>query len=135
MKTVRSFVALPREDRALLLKALVTLVLARVALHLLPLARVRAWATRPGPPGAAAGRIAWAVSAASRRMPGTSCLISAFALQRLLSRAGHESELHIGVARRGQEFAAHAWVVCEGRILIGEREDDPYTPLVAWPAA
>jgi hypothetical protein len=106
-----------------------------VALHLLPLARVRAWATRRGAAGAAASRIAWAVSAASRRMPGTSCLISAFALQRLLSRAGHESELHIGVAMHGQKFAAHAWVVCEGRILIGAREDDPYTPLVAWPAA
>jgi hypothetical protein len=135
MKTIASFAALTREDRTLLLKAGATLVLVRLALHLLPLARVRAWATRRGRAGAAAGRIAWAVSAASRRMPGTSCLIAAFALQRLLSRAGHESELHIGVAKREEKFAAHAWVVCEGRILIGAREDDPYTPLVAWPAA
>jgi hypothetical protein len=135
MKTIASLVALSREDRALLLKAVGTLVLVHLALHLLPLARVRAWATRRGRRGAAAERIAWAVSAASRRMPGTSCLMSAFALQRLLSRAGHESELHIGVAKREGKLAAHAWVECDGRILIGAREDDPYTPLLAWPGA
>jgi hypothetical protein len=135
MKVIVSFAALPRGDRTLLLKAIATIVLVRAALHLLPLIRVRAWATRRGPRGPSADRIAWAVAAASRRIPGTSCLIAAFALQRLLSRAGHESELHIGVAKRAQKLAAHAWVVCEGQILIGAREDDPYTPLVAWPAA
>jgi hypothetical protein len=135
MKTIASLMALARGDRALLLKAVGMLVLVRFALHLLPLARLRAWATRRGAHEAPVDRIVWAVSAASRRMPGTSCLISAFALQRLLSRAGYASELHIGVAKRDEKLAAHAWVVCEGRILIGAHDDDPYTPLVAWPAA
>ena len=63
------------------------------------------------------------------------CLASAFALQRLLSREGHASELHIGVARDGAGFAAHAWLTSAGRILVGEEEREAYKPLVAWPSA
>jgi hypothetical protein len=78
--------------------------------------------------------IVWAVAAMARRVPGCTCLVSALALQRLLSRHGHVSELHVGVARQGERFSAHAWLVGDGRILIGETEGETYAPLLAWRA-
>jgi Transglutaminase-like superfamily len=127
-----SFLALPPSDRLLLLRACLTLVFARTALRLLPLAWLRAWAGRRGDGGTPVDRVAWAVSAVSRRLTGTTCLASAFALQRLLAREGHASDLHIGVAKRQTLLAAHAWIVCEGRVLIGEHESGDYTHLLAW---
>jgi hypothetical protein len=135
MRAAASFLALSRSDRALLLRTIAALVLVRFALGMLPLARLRAWAMRMGSGTLPVDRIVWAISAVSRRMSGTTCLVSAFALQRLLSREGHASQLHIGVAKREQKLAAHAWVVCEGRTLIGEYESDGYTQLLVWRVA
>jgi hypothetical protein len=121
-------------DRRLLFRAMTALVTVRVALSLVPMDRLRRWAADARVPDERQPieRIAWAVSAASRRVPGATCLVSALALQRLLSRDGHPSVLHIGVAKREQRFAAHAWVEVEGRTLIGEVEDNDYARLVAW---
>ena len=135
MRRLVAFLALPAGDRRLLLRALSTLAMVRVGLVLFPVAHVRAWATRRGTGTAAIGRLVWSVGAASRALPGTKCLASALALQRLLSREGHASELHIGVARNAQGFAAHAWLSCGGRILLGEEEHEEFTPLVAWTSA
>jgi hypothetical protein len=134
MRALAVFLALANDDKLLLWRAFVALAVARVALVLVPLGWLRAWAQRLGGPGQPVDRIVWAVSAATRRMPGATCLVSAFALQRLLSREGHASELHIGVAKRDSELAAHAWIVCEGRTLIGEHEGNDYTHLLAWRA-
>ena len=65
-------------------------------------------------------------------MPGTTCLVAALALQRLLGGQGHVSELVIGVARTRSEFAAHAWVVCGGEILVGADAGQDYARLLAW---
>jgi hypothetical protein len=109
-------------------------VAVRIALRFVAIERVRAWAARVTPGTKPVDRIVWAVDAVSRRLPGTACLSSALALQRLLSRQGHASELHIGVARREERFSAHAWLVHDGRILMGESERDHFTQLVAWKA-
>src|SRR5471030_2636007 len=136
MRAIAAFLALSGGDKVLLLRAFAALVMVRVALAILPLERLRVWARQMRPLGSGSvDRIVWAVSAASRRMPGATCLVSAFALQRLLSREGHASELHIGVAKRDQVLAAHAWVVCEGRTLIGEFDGEDYTHLIAWRVA
>jgi hypothetical protein len=134
MKAGSSFLALSNSDRLLVLRALATLAFVRLALGIVPLRWLRAWATRPGSGAQSVGRITWAVSACTRRLPGSTCLVSAFALQRILSREGHASELHIGVARRQAGLAAHAWVVCRGETLIGETEMGDYAHLVAWRA-
>jgi len=133
VRTLARFLALSGADRRLLLRALAALLIVRVALSLVSVERLRLWAARTQTPGAPQPieRVAWAVSAVSRRLPGATCLVSALALQRLLSREGHPSALHIGVARHGQAFAAHAWVEVEGRTLIGEVEDE-YARLLAW---
>lgn len=138
MRRVATFLALARADRLLALEAVSTLATVRIALHLVAIERLRAWASRVTPgasrPEKSVERIAWAVGAASRLLPRTSCLASAFALQRVLSKEGHGSDLHIGVAKQDEKFSAHAWLTCEGRILVGEVEHGRFTQLVAWKA-
>jgi hypothetical protein len=134
LKRVASFLVLPARDRLLLLEAFATLMAVRVALRLFSIDRLRASARRSGSGTTSIGRIAWSVGVASRALPGTTCLASAFALQRLLSAHGRSSELHIGVARKAEAFAAHAWLTCDGRVLVGEEEHEGYTRLVAWPS-
>ena len=132
MRPVATFIALPGADRLLLLRAMTLLAAVRLGLRLLSVERLRAWSSRRGDGGVPADRLAWAVRIARRRLPGTSCLAAALALQRMLSVEGHESELHIGVARTDGDFAAHAWLTHKGEILVGEEEHEDYTRLVAW---
>jgi hypothetical protein len=132
LKRVASFLALPARDRLLLLEAFATLAAVRVGLRLFSIGRLRAWARRSGSGTTSIDRIAWSVGVAARALPGTTCLASAFSLQRLLSAQGHSSELHIGVARRTEGFAAHAWLTCDGHVLAGEANHEAYTRLVAW---
>lgn len=134
MRRVAAFFSLPRGDRLLLLEAFCALAAVRLALPFVAVGRIKAWAGRVTPGTKPVERIAWAAGVASRSLPRTTCLMSALALQRLLSRQGHVSELHIGVATENGKFAAHAWLACEGRILAGELEHDRYTRLVAWRA-
>lgn len=132
MTPLSALLALPGGDRRLLLRALVTLAGVRLALRVVPVDRLRRRVGRTRPHARTAERIAWAVQAASRRLPGTTCLASALAAQRLLARDGHDCQLTIGVARNERGFAAHAWVVCDGVTLVGGEESVDYTPLVAW---
>lgn len=134
MSGLLAFLALPAGRQALLVEALLTLIGVRLALHVAPVTRLRAWSGRAGRGALPVDPIVWAVRALSRRAPGCTCLVSALALQRLLSRHGHASELHVGVARQGERFAAHAWLVADGRILIGETAGQTYAPLLAWRA-
>jgi len=132
MRRVAAFFALRSGERILLLQSAATVAAVRLALPFIAIDRLRAWAGRMAPGARPVDRIAWAVGAASRLLPGTTCLASALALQRRLSAEGHASELHIGVARQDEKFSAHAWLVCEGRILAGELDHDSFTRLVAW---
>ena len=134
MRSVATFLALPGSDRRLLLGALATLVRVRAGLRLQSIERLKTWAQQVKAGDSPADRLAWAVRIASRRLPGTSCLASALALQRLLSQQGLASELHIGVARQAGAFAAHAWLTHRGEIVIGEEEHEDFTQLVAWPS-
>jgi hypothetical protein len=129
---IAKFFALSVADRLLLIEAFATLVMVRAGLRMVAIGRLRAWTQRLKAGSRAVDRMTWAVSTASRSLPGTTCLGSALALQRLLSAGGHPSELHIGVSRQAQSFSAHAWLTCNGRIVIGENEEDGYTRLVAW---
>jgi hypothetical protein len=134
MRRLAALCALSGEDRRLLLEALVATVQFRVALYFFSIERLRGWAARAGRGSRPVDRIVWAVNVAARRTPATTCLSAAFALQRLLSAHGHESELHIGVSRTAGDFAAHAWVEREGRVLIGESEHHAYVRLARWPS-
>lgn len=134
MSRFAKFRALPPRDRLLLVEAFAALGFVRIALHLVSIDRLRAWAGRRGSGGKPLDRIVWAVRAAQRAMPGATCLCAALALQRLLSAEGRVSDLHIGVTRERQGIAAHAWLVHDGQVLIGEQEQDRYTILTTWRA-
>lgn len=124
--------ALPASERALLFRAAATVVFVRLALHVMSIDGLRKWAARFGRARMPMERIVWAVEVAARTIPGTKCLASALSLQRLLSAHGIASELFIGVALRGRDFGAHAWLVENGRILIGADSHHEYTVLTRW---
>jgi len=129
-----AFLALPGSDRLLLVKAAATLVAVRCALHLVSIERLRSWAGHLREANRPVDRIIWSVRTAARRVPGATCLSSALTLQRLLSSAGHPSQVHIGVARNASGFMAHAWLVHDGVVVIGEEEHERYAHLTAWDA-
>jgi hypothetical protein len=65
----------------------------------------------------------WAVSVASKYVPRASCLTQALAGAWLLRRKGQHAELVIGVKKTNRDFQAHAWVVSNGRVVIGWASD------------
>lgn len=69
-----------------------------------------------------------AVAAAARAVPGSNCLSEALTSWVLLSRAGHDPLLRIGVSTGGK-FSAHAWVECDGAVFYGADADHGYRQL------
>ena len=139
MGALARLVRLGPEQRALLARAAVWLVLARLGLATLPFLRVRALCGRAsrGLPlvGRPASEIRWAVLAVARRLLGTRCLPRALALQALLRQAGVASELRIGVAKNPQgSLVAHAWVDCDGEPFLPDEDVSPYAPLSPLPS-
>lgn len=139
MSRLRKFLGLTSADRRLLGQAFRVLWLIRLILSIVPFGTARKLLGRlrgtgvPQPGGKpSAGRIVWAVLAASRYVPRTrTCFPRALAVHTLLTRHGLTSELRVGVAREGDgALEAHAWVECDGRVVIGGGELDRY---VAFP--
>lgn len=133
---LRKFFALAPGDRRLLLRALPLVASVRLGLWLQPrrtLRGVTAGGGRPeagGPPAAeAAGRIVWAIEAASRMVPGSnSCLVRALAAQAFFHHLGLPARLRLGVIRGDDgRLGGHAWVECEGRIVTGGPVSEGYT--------
>lgn len=115
MRILSRFAALPPSRRALLLRSLVVVPAIRLALAVMPLRRVHAYARKAAGAGRKPRRaepddLAWAVQTVGRRVPGATCLTQALALELLLTRSGHDARVEIGVARVNGHFEAHAWV-------------------------
>ena len=136
MRRLKRFAGLRSQERRILLRALFLVGAIRAGLCLLPfraVQRLTAKADRGAATIHSAGRCVWAVRAASRCVPGASCLTQALAAQVLLAQSGYDSRIEIGVAKDEQRrFRAHAWVVCGDEIMIGGAEVDRYVPLAAW---
>jgi hypothetical protein len=124
--------ALPAADRRLLAETALLMLRVRAGLRLTSFAALRKRLDATG--GAATRRaspqtpetVAWAVAAIARRLPGTTCLVQSLAAHALLLRRGYRPRLRIGV--RGREGAAvpldaHAWVECDGRVVVGDVDD------------
>jgi hypothetical protein len=133
---IHKFVALPYAQQALLVWSLAVVALVRVKLlwggqswRLPPFRRLSRHRTSRYSPG----QIAWAVTVASSYVPNASCLVQALAAEFILSRTGHASRLHIGVApdkpRTGRSLDAHAWLECDGQVLLGGAGADRYRSL------
>jgi hypothetical protein len=119
-------------ERRLFFRALVLVVAIRVALWILPFRATRQWVERFGkPPGpwcdldlTTIRRVAWAVEAASRRIPRATCLTQGMATQVMLGQLGQRTHLHLGVARKQDgKLEAHAWLEAQGRIVTGAAVD------------
>ena len=132
MTRIARLLSLPMRDIALLAQAATTVIAVRLALPFSSAERLRRWAGRFGQGTVPSSRIVWAVALASRNIAGTKCLAAALSLQRLLSANGISSELRIGVGRHDRKFGAHAWVVKDDEILIGEEAHQQYTVLACW---
>ena len=132
---LRTFLALSREERRCLTRAWACLLVADLALHVLPIPRVErllGWLGKPRQGMAIpAGRLADLVGIAARHhlrpMP---CLPRSLALQALLRRSGIGAYLRIGVRQEDGSLTAHAWVEHAGAPL-GEPVDVDrlYSPL------
>ena len=130
--------AMPARDRRLLVRALCVVFAFRIGLLVMDWPRIRALAVRSERRSAALAelapaRLAWAVRAAARRVPGATCLTQSLALRHLLAKAGHAAEIRIGVATTGHGgLDSHAWVVCHGRVLAGDTGDlERYQPIMS----
>jgi hypothetical protein len=135
MTAVRKLARLTPAERGLLLRALLAVCVFRVGLTVLPFRWVERLAARPrartnGGARPSVDQLAWAVSAASRRIPRATCLTQALALQSLLIGEGHEPTLRLGVAKTPVgDLEAHAWLEHGGRIVIGGPQSARFTPL------
>ena len=127
--------------RVYLREAAVMLVLARLAVRFVPPARVFAWANRP--PRRIrrfaideANWISWAVeNLGARPWMHALCLPRALAAHAMLRRRGIASQLCLGVAREGDELAAHAWVEIGNNKIVGGSEADGFTRLAEFGGA
>ncbi len=136
MKVLRRFWALDGSDKMFLAGCLATVVLVRLCLTLFSFNKMRTWlpAMRAEkiPAPAELKRVAWGIRNAARLVPGASCLTQALSGQIMLARRGKTSQVRLGVARDEKgRFIAHAWLVSEGRVVLGGAEANiqRFTPL------
>ncbi|MCI0354668.1 MAG: lasso peptide biosynthesis B2 protein [Acidobacteria bacterium] len=138
MNRLRKFLALPGEDQRLLIEAAGRVAWTSLGLRLLPFAywrpRLGAAASASAAPATIptrpAERIAWAVGVAAGYVPGATCLVQAVVARSMMSREGFPAHVHIGVrAGENSRPEAHAWLVLDGRIILGNTPGCPHVPL------
>jgi hypothetical protein len=139
------FAHLNGAERLLILQIFVLLFTVRLGLWWMSFKRLQAYLARVAlnggrPPNLrpiSARRMAGFVTAAGRYVPGASCLTQSLVAATLLRRAGHAAVLRLGVGRDGENtFRAHAWVECDGEVVIGQIENfGSYSPLPSLEAA
>lgn len=140
LRPLEKFFRLSRADRRLLLRSVVWLATARLALWVMPFKTIRQMlnrGTRDARPGAvSAERIAWAIEVGHKFVPRANCLPQALAAEALLARNGHPVDLRIGVVKTDKgRLQAHAWVESEGRVIVGDLTQglSTYTPMPPLP--
>lgn len=135
MSRLKKLSDLSPADRRLLAQAVLYVAAARFALAFLRLQTIcefaRSFGRRRCAPAHTASRIAWAVAAAGRFVPRSTCLAEALAAHALMQRSGLASVIWVGVDRNvSAGFRAHAWVECAGQIAVGATESAGFTPIV-----
>jgi hypothetical protein len=125
---------LPPQEKVLALRAVLLMLLVRLALWLLPYDSVDRAVRSIAVPGRVQGpqpplsRLVRAVERAARVVPASSCLTRALTAEVLLARRGYCPQLRLGVARGSRgEFEAHAWLDVDGATLVGASEAGRFT--------
>jgi hypothetical protein len=130
MKACRQFLALNAGDRRVVVEAAALVLVVRAGLALLPFPVLRRlltaysrWHGRSRPSAGAAHRIGVIVTRVAARLPvRTTCLVDALVADTMLRRRRFSSTFRLGVQRPADAhggLAAHAWVECDGAVLIG----------------
>jgi hypothetical protein len=117
--------ASPRRFKWLLGEAFIRLA-ATTVVRLLPLPgraqflmREYRLSLKTPPPVPSSEEICRAVEVAGRLVPGATCLVKAHVASAMLNRFGYASEIKIGVSKQSSDLSAHAWLECDGRIVMG----------------
>jgi hypothetical protein len=144
-RRLRKFLGLAGPERQLLAQAFAMLVLVRLGLWTIQFRRLQQMIerlgmrqiVRPGGLRFSAVQLSGAVGIAGDYVPGATCLTRALVASALLNREGYPAALRLGVARGiGGKFMAHAWVECDGKVLVGRIDEfEQYAPLPALGAA
>ena len=122
----------------ILLRAVALVCAIRLALWIVPFARLRRVVASLARVHSrrhnrySADQLSWAVRAVSRYVPRATCLTQAFVLHILLRWEGLQSRIRIGVSKDGGHFEAHAWVESQDRVVIGDSGLQRYTPMMVW---
>lgn len=141
-RRIGKWLDLPASEHRGLLEATLLLAGVRLALWLRPFDAIRQEldfpprrSRRSKPRANESGvneimRVRRHVDVGSRYIPGASCLTQALAAQVLLRRAGLDTTLRIGVKKEPAEgLKAHAWLECDGVIVVGGEVMSQFTPL------
>jgi hypothetical protein len=124
--------------RLLIAEALALTLLARAATALLPFPLLLRLVVRvSGAPDAGSRDIAHICYAVSRiahwPVRWAVCLPQALAAHWMLARRAIPSQIQFGVRSRCGELSSHAWLVCDGRHVLGHRAGLTYQPVFAFP--
>jgi Transglutaminase-like superfamily len=127
--------------RVYLREAAVMLVMAKLAVRVVPPARLFAWANRPPRhlnrfANDETSWVSWAVEhVGAQPWMNALCLPRALAAHAMLRRRGIASRLCLGVARESGAVAAHAWVEIGKEKVIGGAEAERFTRLAEFGGA
>ena len=124
-------------QQALIVEAGLALLGTWCALRMLPWAwlyRKRAAVSRGSMSAGSAKQVADLVASTAAALPVVcACLEQAIVTAWMLRRRGVAALLVIGAARPDREFAAHAWVECNGEVVGDAGLAVRYTPLCRLP--
>lgn len=121
-RSIRSYM----RARAFDAKCLILIAIIRIALSTIGYSAIDRRLPRPPERSDSrfwARQVARRIERLARFVPRASCLTQALTLQYVLGRRGHASHLLIGVRQDHEgKFLAHAWVTCNGRVVLGEHD-------------
>lgn len=140
LSRVARVVSLKPAERRLLLEAFVLLGAVSPLLKYGPgaltgrvLRRASAMTCGPSDPEIVSA-IAAAVTKAAPHVPGATCLARALAAWLMVTRRHEMATVRLGVRLESDSgFAAHAWLECNGRPVLGGETAHGYTPFRDFP--
>jgi transglutaminase superfamily protein len=124
MRRLHKLWASPLRFKRLLAEALVRLWVLTI-FRLLPLPDRAQWLMRPHRvsqrrrAAPSSEEMCRAVDIAARFVPGATCLVKAQVCSAMLNHLGYPAEIKIGVWKKSSNLEAHAWVECEGLVVLG----------------
>ncbi len=135
MSKTATFFKLKNFDKLILIKALFLLWIIRIMLWIHPFQTLQKILTRFSStnknesPKTTMKKLIWAINVMSIYTPNATCLTKALAAQLLLARHHYSSNIKIGVSKNESGFEAHAWLVSDDNIILGESEKE-YIPIL-----